>query len=534
MKMVGIEPDKVKAILNSDVTIDEDKKNELLASLIEEKEIGEDYYRELEVYAEFMALTSWKVPAKRKDMPESHFFWPEEKKLPFRNLDDSINYASVMAAWCMANGTCSDGQKAPSSVIDRIKPEYDACMSKPSKKHQENFSHSTFTLSSTSDQPIILKDVDGKKMSTIQMLKMGTFEHPMWGRLEFNTKVFGSFIKNFNSGIPQNELALDFKHMSENGAAAWIKKVFSKSGGLFFEVEWTPKGQQSVEDKEFKFTSVEYVEQYKDRESNRLHGPTILGGGLTNRPFIKGMSPIAMSEDGETIFEFKEINEDRGGESMKTLEEIKGIINGINVKVTELSEKITAKPDDKDLIKEMTNLTKELSEANEELKTFKVDDKSAEFNKLETTNVKLTDDIKALSDTIKSLLGERQVEKRQFYVSQVEKKLGEFKVMGVPPAMIEAVKPLLLTEDAAKVVIKLQDKDGKEQTITLTNAVQTIFESLPDEAKVDLTEITEIEKNKNLGDKLDVDAVSKYADEKKITFADALIALQKEGKLTTD
>ena len=102
-------------------------------------------------------------------------------------------------------------------------------------------------------------------------------------------------------------------------------------------------------------------------------------------------------------------------------------------------------------------------------------------------------------------------------------------------AMIEAVKPLLLTEDASRVEIKLSDSEGKEETVTLTNAVEKIFVSLPDSAKIDLSEKTEADKAAgDISNKVDVADVEKYAEEKKLSFEDALIELQKAGKITTD
>ena len=48
---------------------------------------------------------------------------------------------------------------------------------------------------------------------------------------------------------------------------------------------------------EYRYISPEWHMHYKDKESGKDIGPTLLSMALTNRPFIEGMQPIMLSED---------------------------------------------------------------------------------------------------------------------------------------------------------------------------------------------------------------------------------------------
>ena len=411
----------------------------------------------------------------------------------------------------------------------------------------KDLKNNPYKLEVMGEQPITLESKDGKVVSTVQMLKSGKFEHPWFGVLAFDDTVFDNMIKNFDAGIPYQEFALDFRHLPELGAAAWITRAFKeKSKGkkkcdLYFDVEWTPEGEKAIREKRFKFTSIEFHDNYKDNESGKMFGPTILGGGLTNRPFIKGMKPIAMSEDGKVELEFDEIleTEKEDEETMKTLQEIKDEIKKHSEQFVELAKKVKDTPDDKETQKQLGDVTVQLGDLNKALEAAEktASDRDAELETLRSANVKLQETVNSVSTKLESVMTDREIEKRNIYKERVSRKLSEFKEAGVPPAIIEVVRPILLSDDSERVSVTLEDKDGKKETITLMQTVSKIFEALPADAKVDTGE-----RSRNLQDgtasggitEVSVDDVRKYADENKISFAEALVELQKKGKISQD
>lgn len=82
-------------------------------------------------------------------------------------------------------------------------------------------------------------------------------------------------------------------------AMAWIKSLEIVEGdGVYANVEWTPKGKEHVESKEYRYLSPTIVHRKSDHAVMRLHSVA-----LTNKPAIVGMKPITNKEDVMTFNE---------------------------------------------------------------------------------------------------------------------------------------------------------------------------------------------------------------------------------------
>ena len=91
---------------------------------------------------------------------------------------------------------------------------------------------------------------------------------------------------------------------------AWVKKVsLNKDMLTFSDIEWTDVGSEAVQNKRYRFMSAEYFENYiprmlnnegSDEEKEKAlagYGATIIGAGLTNRPFISELPAIFSEGD---------------------------------------------------------------------------------------------------------------------------------------------------------------------------------------------------------------------------------------------
>ena len=144
---------------------------------------------------------------------------------------------------------------------------------------------------------LVLQEIGGKKVSWVQIFRKGAWKHPRYGALKFTDEIFAGFIKNFNDRVRKIDLAIDAEHESEKGACGWIKQVETRvDGGLWALVEWTSRGLQLVADGVFKYLSGDFDYIWKDDETGKKYHNVLFGAALTNRPFIKGMSPINLSE----------------------------------------------------------------------------------------------------------------------------------------------------------------------------------------------------------------------------------------------
>lgn len=128
----------------------------------------------------------------------------------------------------------------------------------------------------------------------VQLLKAATYEYYDNTKLEISSDVLRSMKKNFDNNVLKIDIAIDYAHMSGLEAAGWVKSVELENNDteLWLTVDWTETAKAKVLDREYRYLSADFDMNYRDNESGEEFGATLKGGGLTNRPFVKGMNPI--------------------------------------------------------------------------------------------------------------------------------------------------------------------------------------------------------------------------------------------------
>lgn len=137
--------------------------------------------------------------------------------------------------------------------------------------------------------------------SEIQILKVGKWKAHPTGAFEITETILTKLAKNYEAG--QRDVVVDYQHLSLEGgpdeakAAGWVKKLVNKGkDGLWAVVEWTKKAAEMIKEKEYRYISPEFHLNYPDKETGKKQGATLLAVALTNRPFLEGMAPVALSE----------------------------------------------------------------------------------------------------------------------------------------------------------------------------------------------------------------------------------------------
>lgn len=127
----------------------------------------------------------------------------------------------------------------------------------------------------------------------VQLFRVGTFHHPEYGKFEITPTLLQEMKKNFDSKVRGIDIAIDYKHDSDDVAAGWVTGLELGDQGkeLWANVDWTPNGAKVLGDKEFRYLSPDFTMNYQDNESLKKFGAVLLGAGLTNRPVIKKMEP---------------------------------------------------------------------------------------------------------------------------------------------------------------------------------------------------------------------------------------------------
>jgi hypothetical protein len=137
--------------------------------------------------------------------------------------------------------------------------------------------------------------------SRVQLMQAGTFNHARFG--EFT--ITDEHLRGFADSIKRkgDRVSIDYDHsFAENGdsrAAGWIdgQTVEVQGDSLFAEVDWTPPAADAIRNREYRFISPEFDFTTRDyRSGERVELPDFKAAALTNRPFLKEMTPVTLSE----------------------------------------------------------------------------------------------------------------------------------------------------------------------------------------------------------------------------------------------
>lgn len=152
---------------------------------------------------------------------------------------------------------------------------------------------------------IKLNESEGKVSPEVQVLRVGKFKHPQYGEFDISEKTLSEMKDNFDKRVRGIDIAFDYFHDSNKIAAGWPKKLELRENGSelwALDVEWTPRARKMLADKELRYFSPDFAFEWTDPESGAQFSNVLFGGGLTNRPFVKGMDPIiSLSESQEIV-----------------------------------------------------------------------------------------------------------------------------------------------------------------------------------------------------------------------------------------
>lgn len=232
-------------------------------------------------------------------------------------------------------------------------------------------------ISNTSAFAEIKLGEENQVPSTVQILRIGKFNHPQYGNFEITKTTLAEMKANFENNIRGVDLAFDYYHASDKDAAAWVKGLELREDDteLWAEVDWTPKARQKLAERELRYFSPDFAFVWKDPESGNTFSNVLFGGGLTNRPFVKEMAAIVADEKykGETMTELEKAQKEN--EALKAQ----------NIKLSEenavMQKQVEAAPQPS----ELEQMKKQMAELQEKIKMAEAKEAAAlaEKKKLE-------------------------------------------------------------------------------------------------------------------------------------------------------
>ena len=214
--------------------------------------------------------------------------------------------------------------------------------------------------------PMIAIQLSEKGVDDIQLFRTGTFYHEKYGKFDITPQILLSMEKNFKNNVRGVDVAIDYKHENDDIAAGWVKDVYLKNDTeLWAKVDWTPTGAKVLAEKEFRYISPEFIFNYQDNESLQKFGPVLLGAGLTNRPTIKKMEPVVLSEVSTKYKEKDKKNMTLEQVDQMSIEELKALCKKLIAEAQPEDEKpADASPSDSP---EMTEMKKKLAASEKQL-----------------------------------------------------------------------------------------------------------------------------------------------------------------------
>jgi hypothetical protein len=129
------------------------------------------------------------------------------------------------------------------------------------------------------------------------------------------------FAQNVKDKVRGIDPAIDYSHKADDIAAGWVKDAEARPNGLWVFVEWTKAAIERIKNKEFRYFSADFSDEWTDPEGKK-HQDVLNGGGLTNRPFLKNLVPVNLSE---LYGKGKEKEEDESMELTEQLREALGL-----------------------------------------------------------------------------------------------------------------------------------------------------------------------------------------------------------------
>lgn len=136
-------------------------------------------------------------------------------------------------------------------------------------------------------------------LSYIEAIAAKTYSTPAYGDVPITPQKLQNFVTNFHNNIRGQEIAINYDHGVDvskgNKASGWIRDARLNGDKLVLGVEFTEPAKQELKNKEWRYFSLEWEDEWVDNDG-KAHQDVMVGGGLTNRPIAKGLMPINFSE----------------------------------------------------------------------------------------------------------------------------------------------------------------------------------------------------------------------------------------------
>lgn len=187
---------------------------------------------------------------------------------------------------------------------------------------------------------ITLSDGEAGKptSSWVHALPIGSYNHPIFGKIQITLDRAKRFADSVVKKVRGIDPSINYNHNNNDVAAGWVKSAEARDNGVWLFVEWTEDAVAKIRSRAYRYFSAEFSDEWEDSQG-LLFTDVIMGGALTNRPFMKNLVPVNLSE--ATLDNAFELVSAISGQDVESL---KGGNTGMDEKdLNEIVEKVTAK-----------------------------------------------------------------------------------------------------------------------------------------------------------------------------------------------
>lgn len=289
--------------------------------------------------------------------------------------------------------------------------------------------------------PIALSDQDTRFI--YNLLPVGEFYDKRYGRVSITHDKIKQMVGNFGK-CPAYDVPVKLGHEQGAKSPGKVIDIQAKPEGLEITMLVDADTAKAINDKQYRYMSAEFDEDYHDKKTGEKVGAVLLGAALVNQPANPYVAPLVLADDVNPPDITQKNFPERIDHNMNEVEDLK----------LQLSDEKAQR----------SNLSEEL--------------KSVQHN-LDEANKRLAE----LEEQNKALIAERERVENSANEAEVTALCEKWTAQGVPPVMIEKVKPLLLNKNSR--IIKLSD-DEKDDTPSI-KFFGELFELMP---KVPMTQIS--------------------------------------------
>ena len=280
--------------------------------------------------------------------------------------------------------------------------------------------------------PVALSDEEARFI--YNLLPVGEFYDKRYGRVSITPAKVQQMADNFGK-CPAYEVPVKLGHGDGAKSPGKVIGVQAKPEGLEVTMLVDAETADAINAKQYRYMSAEYDEDYHDKKTGEKVGAVLLGAALVNQPAHPYVAPLRLADDVDA--------ERRNDEDMTELEDLRLQLSDLKAQKAQVEAELKA-------VREQS------------------DETAKKLSDLEAQN--------------KGLVEERERAEKARNEAEVKALCDKWVSSGIPPVVVEQVRPVLLAKQSR--TIRLSD-DPKDETPT-QKFFDELFGKMP---KVPMTQI---------------------------------------------